>query len=221
MHKQINANRELEKTSGEIFRQKKILYALLDEITQAEKSWLSENYRSGVLSCFSKSCLSEAKKKECYGNIKADLYGEKNLSAIHKKLLLNDGLLEVVRKIAASDPDSYRKIFNSHMGCIFEESVFEFPDIMLLDDRSFQKVLMSVSMETIAVAFIGESHALKDKLFRNVSKRTSSGIKRLMHKKIFTLETSDVIKKQGLILKAVHRLIKQDGILFPGEVIYD
>lgn len=204
-------NLELERTSEEIFRQRNILLDLLEEQTQREEG----------MSIFLKSYLSESEKKKCCEKMKADFYGEENLNILHEKLLLNDELVEVVNKIAASDADSYRKIANSEMGIILKRKVFEFPDIVLLDDRSFQRVLRYVSMETIAVAFIGESHALEDKLFKNLSKRAASDIKNLMCKKRDGVEQNDILKKQGLILKTVHRLIKQGEIIFPGELNYD
>lgn len=204
-------NLELERTSEEIFRQRKILLDLLEKLTQGK----------GESACFPKSFLLESEKKKCCENLKADFYGEENLFTLHEKLLLNDELVEVVNKIAATDFDSYSKIKKSEMGNILKRKVFEFPDIEFLDDRSFQKVLRYVSMETIAVAFIGESHDLEDKLFKNLSKRASSDFKKLMCKKKNGVEQSDIQKKQGLILKTVHRLIKQGEILFPGELNYD
>lgn len=204
-------NRELERAAGEIFRQRKILLDLLEEQTQ----------RKGESAFFPKSYLSESEKKKCYENLKADFYGEEKMDILHEKLLLNDELVEVVNKIAATDSDSYRKILDSDMGSILKRKVFEFPDIVFLDDRSFQRVLRYVSMETIAVAFIGENEALEDKLFKNLSKRAASDFKNLMCKKRDGVEQDDVLKKQGLILKTVHRLIKQGEILFPGELIYD
>lgn len=195
-------NLKLEKTAEEIFRQKKILNNLLG-------------------SCLSESCLSEEEKKECLEDMRTKFYEEENLSALHKKLLLNDELAEVVNKIAAVDRDSYRKIVFSDWDCIFEGKVFEFPDLVLLDDRGFQKVLRYVSMETIAVALIGESHAVKDKFYRNVSKRVASEIKKLMFKKIKVVEQKHVLEKQGLILKAVHKLLKAGEICNPGEMNYD
>lgn len=204
-------NLELERASEEIFRQRKILLDLLEEQTQ----------RKEESACFPKSYLSESEQKKCYENLKADFYGEENIDILHEKLLLNDELVDVVNKIAAVDSDSYKKIIESGMGTILKKRVFEFPDIVLLDDRSFQKVLRYVSMETIAVAFIGESHALEDKLFKNVSTRAGSDIKEVMCKKRTGVEQSDIQKKQGLILKAIHRLIKKGEILFPGELNYD
>lgn len=204
-------NLELERASEEIFRQRKILLDLLEEQTQ----------RKEESACFPKSYLSESEQKKCYENLKADFYGEENIDILHEKLLLNDEVVEVVNKIAATDSDSYRKITDSDLGIILKRKVFEFPDIVFLDDRSFQRVLRYVSMETIAVAFIGESHALEAKLFKNLSKRAASDFKNLMCKKRDGVKQSDVLKKQGLILKAVHRLIKQGEILFPGELNYD
>lgn len=204
-------NLELERASEEIFRQRKILLDLLEELTQGK----------GESACFPKSYLSEPEQKKCYENLKADFYGEENLFMLHEKLLLNEKLVEVVNKIAATDSDSYRKILDSDMGSIFKRKVFDFPDILLLDDRSFQKVLRYVSMETIAVAFIGENDALETKLFKNLSKRAASDFKNLMCKKRDGVEQREVLKKQGLILKVVHRLIKKGEILFPGELNYD
>ncbi len=204
-------NLELERASEEIFRQRKILLDLLEGQTQ----------RKGESACFPKSYLSESEQKKCYENMNADFYEKENLFTLHEKLLLNDELVDVMNKIATTDSDSYRKIIDSDMGSILKRKVFEFPDIVLLDDRGFQKVLRYVSMETIAVAFIEENDALEAKLFKNLSKRATSDFNNLMCKKRDGVEQSDVFKKQGLILKAVHRLIKKGEILFPGELIYD
>ncbi|MCQ2242262.1 FliG C-terminal domain-containing protein [Treponema sp.] len=198
----ITINLNLEKTAEEIFRQKKILHDLLS-------SYLPESY------------LSEEEKKDCLEDMKAKFYEEENLSTLHEKFLLNDELVEVANKIAAVDRDSYRKIAYSDWDCIFEGKVFEFPDLVLLDDRGFQKVLRYVSMETIAVSMIGESHAVKDKFYRNVSKRVASDIKKLMFKKMNVVEQKHVLEKQGLILKAVHKLLKAGEICNPGEMNYD
>lgn len=195
-------NLKLEKTSEEIFRQRKILNDLLG-------------------ACLPESYLSEEEKKDCLNDMKAKFYGEENLSALHEKFLINDELVEVANKIAAVDRDSYRKIAYSDWDCIFEGKVFEFPDLVLLDDRGFQKVLRYVSMETIAVSMIGESHAVKDKFYRNVSKRVASEIKKLMFKKMNVVEQKHVLEKQGLILKAVHKLLKAGEICNPGEMNYD
>lgn len=195
-------NLKLEKTSEEIFRQKKILHDLLS-------SYLPESY------------LAEEEKKDCLEGMKAKFYEEENLSALHEKFLINDELVEVANKIAAVDRDSYRKIAYSDWDCIFEGKVIEFPDLVLLDDRGFQKVLRYVSMETIVVSMIGESHAVKDKFYRNVSKRVASDIKKLMFKKMNVVEQKHVLEKQGLILKAVHKLLKAGEICTPGEMNYD
>lgn len=195
---------ELKKTSEEIFRQRKILRDLF-----ADKS------------CFPDSYLTDTGKNECLENMKADFFEEENLFKLHEKLLLNDELVEVANKIAAVDRDSYRKIAYSEWDCIFEGKVFEFPDLVLLDDRGFQKVLRYVSMETIVVSMIGESHAVKDKFYRNVSKRVASDIKKLMFKKMNVVEQNHVLEKQGLILKAVHKLLKAGEICNPGEMNYD
>lgn len=195
---------ELKKTSEEIFRQRKILCDLLDDKL-----------------CFPASYLTDTGKNECLENMKADFFEEENLFNLHEKLLINDELLEVVNKLAAEDHDSYLKLVYSDCDCIFEGKVFEFPDIVLLDDRSFQKVLRSVSMETIAVSMIGQCHAVKDKFYKNVSKLTASEIKKLMCRKMKSVEQIDVLKKQGLILKAIHRLLKEGEICYPGELNYD
>lgn len=195
-------NLKLEKTSEEIFRQKKILHDLLGP-------------------CLPESYLSEEEKKDCLEDMKAKFYEEENLTSLHEKFLLNDELVEVANKIAAVDRDSYRKIAYSDWDCIFEGKIIEFPDLVLLDDRGFQKVLRYVSMETIAVSMIGESHAVKDKFYRNVSRRVASEIKKLMFKKMNVVEQKHVLEKQGLILKAVHKLLKAGEICNPGEMNYD
>ena len=52
--------------------------------------------------------------------------------------------------------------------------MFVFEDIVLLDDRSIQKVLREVDTQELAKALKGVDNEVQEKIFRNMSKRAAS-----------------------------------------------
>ena len=58
--------------------------------------------------------------------------------------------------------------------------MFTFDDIILLQDRSIQKVLKEIDQKELAMALKGASDEVKDKVFTNMSSRASDFIKEEM-----------------------------------------
>jgi len=56
------------------------------------------------------------------------------------------------------------------------KGMFTFDDLTLLDDRSLQRVLREVDMKDLTMALRGASEQVKQKVFRNVSKRAAETI---------------------------------------------
>ncbi|RKX49152.1 MAG: flagellar motor switch protein FliG, partial [Thermotogae bacterium] len=68
----------------------------------------------------------------------------------------------IMEKLAADNPELAEEI---------RRKMFVFEDILKLDDRSVQLVLREVDTKDLAVALKGASDELKEKIFRNMSKR--------------------------------------------------
>jgi flagellar motor switch protein FliG len=68
----------------------------------------------------------------------------------------------VLSQIEESDPDLAAQI---------KQMMFVFEDLVLVDDRGFQKVLRKVETAELAMALKAASQEVKDKVFRNMSAR--------------------------------------------------
>jgi flagellar motor switch protein FliG len=68
----------------------------------------------------------------------------------------------VLSEIEESDPDLAAQI---------KQMMFVFEDLVLVDDRGFQKVLRRVETAELAMALKAASQEVKDKVFRNMSAR--------------------------------------------------
>jgi flagellar motor switch protein FliG len=68
----------------------------------------------------------------------------------------------VLGEIEESDPDLAAQI---------KQKMFVFEDLVLVDDRGFQKVLRKVETAELAMALKAASQEVKDKVFRNMSAR--------------------------------------------------
>jgi flagellar motor switch protein FliG len=58
--------------------------------------------------------------------------------------------------------------------------MFVFDDILLLDDRSIQRLMKDVDTKTLAVALKGSSEEIRDRILKNISERAASMIKEEM-----------------------------------------
>ncbi len=78
------------------------------------------------------------------------------------------GILEALEEENQSLTDEIKKL------------MFTFDDIILLQDRSIQKVLKEIDQKELAMALKGASDEVKDKVFTNMSSRASDFIKEEM-----------------------------------------
>lgn len=77
-----------------------------------------------------------------------------------------DGKLEakIIAKIRAND---------DVLGASIQDLKLEFADLIELDDRAIQAMLREISSETLRIALRGTNEAIKEKIFRNMSRRAS------------------------------------------------
>lgn len=83
--------------------------------------------------------------------------------------------------------------------------IFNFDDILMLDDRAIQKILQKVDQQTLAKALKGTDTEIQAKFFRNMSRRTASMLKEDMEW-MGPVRLSDVENCQSEILKIIFRL---------------
>ncbi|HOP06926.1 MAG TPA: flagellar motor switch protein FliG [candidate division Zixibacteria bacterium] len=139
--------------------------------------------------------------------------GEMSISggakAIAEILNLIDSSAEknILQSLEAEDPDLAAEIKNM---------MFVFDDIVLLDDRSVQRLLKEVETKDLSLALKAASEEVRDKIFSNVSERVSVMIKEEMEF-MGPTRLSDVEAAQGRIVEAVRRLEEEGQIIISGR----
>ena len=80
-----------------------------------------------------------------------------------------------------------------------------FDIILQADDRSIQKVMREVDSQVLARALKGENEAIQEKVFRNMSKRSSLMLKEDMEF-MGPIRLIDVVEAQRKIIAVIHHL---------------
>jgi flagellar motor switch protein FliG len=83
--------------------------------------------------------------------------------------------------------------------------MFVFEDIVLLDDRSIQKVLREVDTQDLAKALKGVDAEVQEKIFRNMSKRAASLLREDMDF-MGPVRLRDVEESQQKIVNIIRKL---------------
>ena len=86
-----------------------------------------------------------------------------------------------------------------------KKRMFVFEDIVLLDDRSIQKVLREVDNADLAKALKNVDTEVQDKIFKNMSKRSSSMLREEMEF-MGPVRLKDVEEIQQKIVSTIRRL---------------
>lgn len=96
--------------------------------------------------------------------------------------------------------------------------IFMFEDIVLLDDRSIQKMLREVDPNELAKALKGADSEVCDKIYRNMSKRAATMLKEEMEF-LGPLSIKDIYEEREKIVSVIRRLEEYGDIVIarPGE----
>ncbi len=113
----------------------------------------------------------------------------------------------ILQSLEADDPDLAAEVKNM---------MFVFDDIVLLDDRSVQRLLKEVETKDLAIALKAASDDVKGKIFANVSERVAVMIREEMEF-MGPTRLSDVEAAQGRIVEAVRRLEEEGQIIISGR----
>ncbi|MCB2201357.1 flagellar motor switch protein FliG [bacterium] len=113
----------------------------------------------------------------------------------------------ILQSLEAEDPDLAAEVKNM---------MFVFDDIVLLDDRSIQRLLKEVETKDLSLALKATSDEVKKKIFSNVSERVATLIKEEMEF-MGPTRLSDVESAQSRIVESVRRLEEEGQIIIAGR----
>jgi len=138
-----------------------------------------------------------------------DLSVSGGAKAIAEILNLIDTTAEknILQSLEAEDADLAAEVKNM---------MFVFDDLILLDDRSVQRLLKEVETKDLSTALKAATDEVKNKLFANVSERVSMMIKEEMEF-MGPTRLSDVEAAQGRIVEAVRRLEEEGQVIISGR----
>ncbi|MBI5266931.1 MAG: flagellar motor switch protein FliG [candidate division Zixibacteria bacterium] len=138
-----------------------------------------------------------------------DLSVSGGAKAIAEILNLIDSTAEknILQSLEAEDPDLAAEVKNM---------MFVFDDIVLLDDRSIQRLLKEVETKDLSVALKAANEEVKTKIFKNVSERVANMIKEEMEF-MGPTRLSDVEAAQSRIVESVRRLEEEGQIIIAGR----
>ncbi|MBD3321485.1 MAG: flagellar motor switch protein FliG [Chitinivibrionales bacterium] len=105
---------------------------------------------------------------------------------------------------------------NPELATEIKNLMFVFEDVMLLDDRSMQRVLKEVDTKELSMALKGASEELQEKFFRNMSSRASEMIREEMEY-MGPVRLKDVEDVQQRIVDVIRRLEEDGEIIISGR----
>lgn len=94
--------------------------------------------------------------------------------------------------------------------------MFVFEDVVLLDDRSIQRVLKDVETKDVAIALKAASEEVKSKIYANVSERVADMIREEIEF-MGPMRLSDVEAAQQRIVETIRRLQDEGQIIIAGR----
>ena len=105
---------------------------------------------------------------------------------------------------------------NADLAAEIKNMMFVFDDLVLLDDRSIQRLLKEIETKDIAVALKATSDEVKNKIFSNVSERVAVMIQEEMEF-MGPTRLSDVEAAQSRIVDATRRLEEEGQVIISGR----
>jgi flagellar motor switch protein FliG len=155
--------------------------------------------------------LNEIMEKQFSGqnasNVKSSSVG--GLKAAANILNLTDASrqAEIIAKIKEGDEKLAQQI---------EDLMFVFEDLIEIDDRGFQALLREISSDSLIVALKGASEGIKEKIFKNMSKRAAEMLRDDLEVR-GPVKVSEVEAAQKEILGVARRLSESGEIVLGGK----
>jgi flagellar motor switch protein FliG len=105
---------------------------------------------------------------------------------------------------------------NADLASEIKNMMFVFDDLVLLDDRSIQRLLKEVETKDLAISLKATADEVKNKIFANVSERVAVLIKEEMEF-MGPMRLSDVEQAQQRIVETIRRLEEEGQIVVAGR----
>jgi len=131
--------------------------------------------------------------------------GRKQVAAVLNEID-QDSWLEIIDDVREIDDECATEIKNL---------MFVFEDMINLDDHYIQEILKEVKGKELATALKGTPNNIQEKIFKNMSKRASAGIKEDMEY-MGPVPISDVEEAQQNIVSVVRRMM-DEGVIVLGR----
>lgn len=155
--------------------------------------------------------LNEIMEKQFSGqnasNVKSSTVGGVKAAANIVNLVDAAKQAEILAKIKEGDEKLAEKI---------EDLMFVFEDLVEVDDRGIQALLREVSSDSLIVALKGASEAIKEKVFKNMSKRAGEMLRDDLEVR-GPVKVSEVEAAQKEILNVARRLADAGDIVLGGK----
>lgn len=108
------------------------------------------------------------------------------------------------------------KQMDADLGQSIQDKMFVFENLVDVDDRGIQTVLREISSDALAIALKGADDAVKNKIFKNMSKRAAEMLQDDLEVR-GPVKVSDVEASQKEILATVRRLADSGEISIGGK----
>lgn len=105
---------------------------------------------------------------------------------------------------------------NAELAAEIKNLMFVFEDLVMLDNRSIQRVLKEVETRDLSISLKAASEEVRQKIFTNVSERVAMMIKEEMEY-MGPMRLSDVESTQQKIVEAIRRLQEEGQIIISGR----
>ncbi len=108
------------------------------------------------------------------------------------------------------------KEIDAELGEKMEDLMFVFDDLAEVDDRGLQALLREVSSDTLVLALKGSDEAVKEKIFKNMSKRAAEMLRDDLEAK-GPVKLSEVEAAQKEILAIARRMAESGDLVLGGK----
>jgi flagellar motor switch protein FliG len=112
----------------------------------------------------------------------------------------------MIEKIQAEDAE---------LGELIKDALFGFDNLLDIDDRGMQALLREVQADTLATALKGADEEIREKIFKNLSKRAAEILRDDIASK-GPVRLSEVEQAQKEILAVVLRLSEEGAVMLGG-----
>jgi flagellar motor switch protein FliG len=134
--------------------------------------------------------LSSLSDEECHAG------GVENIAEILNNMVSRDSEKKIIEALEDAEPYLAEEI---------KDKMFVFEDIVMLDDRSIQKVMREVDSQELAKALKGVDVEVQDKVFRNMSRRAAIMLREDMEF-MGPIRLKDVEESQHKIIAIIKQL---------------